>query len=404
MRRYSNTAVQTALSGPVTAAATSMSVSAVTGFPGTDFVLAIDYGTANQELVLVTAVSGTTLTVTRGYDNTTAVSHDTGAVVVHTHSAADFADSRNHEAATSNVHGVTGVLLGASDTAVLTNKDLTSGTNTFPAKLQNALSLTGSIVGSTDTEALTNKDLSDATNTMPAKLQTARSLAGDIVGTTDTQTLTHKDLSDATNALPANVLRNTDPRYLGVVKVATTGNVTLSGLGVFDGVTLAAGDLVLVKDQTTQSQNGVYVADSASWTRATWADAPGELAGLVVAVSHGTANGGKLYYSEFPSDGALATDPVVFSQAIRAKDIPFVQSGTISIALSAASTNTGAVTFPTPFVNSTVHVTATPNQQGIGVNQATSATSTGITLRVFTTDGSSTTKTVGVDWIAVGSM
>src|SRR6185436_4728066 len=54
-------------------------------------------------------------------------------------------------------------------------------------------------------------------------------------------------------------------------RVATTANINLAtgGLLTIDGVTVLAGDRVLVKDQTTSSQNGVYVAAAGAWTRAT---------------------------------------------------------------------------------------------------------------------------------------
>lgn len=56
------------------------------------------------------------------------------------------------------------------------------------------------------------------------------------------------------------------------VRVATTGNITLTGLQTVDGIALAAGDRVLVKNQTTKAQNGIYVVASGAWTRATDAD------------------------------------------------------------------------------------------------------------------------------------
>jgi len=64
------------------------------------------------------------------------------------------------------------------------------------------------------------------------------------------------------------------------VKVATTANITLANTQTVDGVSLAANDRVLVKDQSTASQNGLYkVVDGGSWTRtddlATGADAAG---------------------------------------------------------------------------------------------------------------------------------
>jgi hypothetical protein len=51
------------------------------------------------------------------------------------------------------------------------------------------------------------------------------------------------------------------------VRVATTANITLSGLQTIDGITVVAGDRVLVKNQTTASQNGIYIAATGTWTR-----------------------------------------------------------------------------------------------------------------------------------------
>ncbi len=82
------------------------------------------------------------------------------------------------------------------------------------------------------------------------------------------------------------------------VRVATTANITiataLNAGDSIDGVTLAAGDRVLVKDQSTGSQNGIYIA-GASPTRAADMDADDEVVGAMVHVVDGTANGGKVY-------------------------------------------------------------------------------------------------------------
>jgi len=51
-------------------------------------------------------------------------------------------------------------------------------------------------------------------------------------------------------------------------RVATTGNITLSGLQTIDGVSLVAGDRVLVRLQNTGSENGIYIVASGAWTRA----------------------------------------------------------------------------------------------------------------------------------------
>lgn len=74
------------------------------------------------------------------------------------------------------------------------------------------------------------------------------------------------------------------------VRVGTTANIgSLSGLLTVDGVTVTTGDRVLVKDQSTGSANGIYVAGSGAWTRATDADASAEVtAGLSVMITEGT--------------------------------------------------------------------------------------------------------------------
>lgn len=128
LRNYSSTAAETTLSVGVNSSATTLTVSATTGFPAVPFVLAIDAGAAAQELALVTNVAGTTLTVTRGFDSTVASAHSTGAVVAHSHAAVDFREANAHVNATSGVHGATGPVVGTTDVQTLTNKTLTSPT------------------------------------------------------------------------------------------------------------------------------------------------------------------------------------------------------------------------------------------------------------------------------------
>ena len=134
VRFYSSVALQTSLTAGITASATTIQVASTTGFPGsTPFVLALDYGAANEELVDVTVVAGLSLTVTRNVDGTSASTHNAGAVVRHVSSGRDFSDSRNHENASTNVHGlaVGSAVVGTTDTQTLTNKSLTRATGTL---------------------------------------------------------------------------------------------------------------------------------------------------------------------------------------------------------------------------------------------------------------------------------
>ena len=90
-RYYSSTAARTTLASGVNDSTTTLSVVAVSGWPSSfPYTIILDQDTVNEEIVSVTNRSGTTLTVTRGVDGTTAKAHDAGAAVNHGVSAQDF--------------------------------------------------------------------------------------------------------------------------------------------------------------------------------------------------------------------------------------------------------------------------------------------------------------------------
>jgi hypothetical protein len=92
-------------------------------------------------------------------------------------------------------------------------------------------------------------------------------------------------------------------------RAATTANITLSGLQTVDGVALAAGDRVLVKEQTDPVDNGIYTVASGAWTRAKdFNDARDVRRGTLICITDGATNGGKLYR-------VTAADPVVIGES-----------------------------------------------------------------------------------------
>lgn len=102
------------------------------------------------------------------------------------------------------------------------------------------------------------------------------------------------------------------------VRVATTANINLtSAPASIDGVTLASGDRVLVKDQTTASQNGIYVFNGAAsaMTRAVDADSNADVtSGLFTFVSEGTVNGDNGFVLVTDDPIVLDTTSLSFTQ------------------------------------------------------------------------------------------
>jgi hypothetical protein len=104
------------------------------------------------------------------------------------------------------------------------------------------------------------------------------------------------------------------------VRAATTTNGTLAtayaNASVIDGVTLATGDRILLKDQTTQSENGIYVvAASGAPTRATDADLAAELVNAAVYVDQGTVNADKSFVQTANAPITIGTTNLVFAAA-----------------------------------------------------------------------------------------
>jgi hypothetical protein len=98
------------------------------------------------------------------------------------------------------------------------------------------------------------------------------------------------------------------------VVAASTANLTLSGAQTIDGVSVIAGDRVLVKDQTTASANGLYLCASGSWTRTTDADTYAELVAAYTFVEGGTVNGNNGFICTIPTSGTLGSTSITFAQ------------------------------------------------------------------------------------------
>jgi hypothetical protein len=188
------------------------------------------------------------------------------------------------------------------------------------------------------------------------------------------------DSNDAVNLSQLQSIQaGLDPK--ASVRAATTGNITLSGAQTIDGVSIIAGDRVLVKDQSTGSENGIWVAAAGAWSRAADADSDAEVtAGMFAFVEEGTTNG--------DSGWTLSTNnPIVVGTTA----LSFVQfSSAAAITAGAGLTKTG----------NTVDVIGTADRITVNSDSIDIA-STYVGQNTITTLGTVTTGTWSATTIAV---
>lgn len=126
--------------------------------------------------------------------------------------------------------------------------------------------------------------------------------------------------NDPTNPLHAATKQYVDNLATGLdvkasVRVATTANITLSGTQTIDGVAVSSGERVLVKNQSTGSQNGIYVCAAGAWSRATDADTNAEVtSGMYTFVEEGTTNANSGWILSNANPITLGTTALTFVQ------------------------------------------------------------------------------------------
>ena len=116
----------------------------------------------------------------------------------------------------------------------------------------------------------------------------------------------------ATKAYVDSVAQGLDAK--ASVRAATTANITLSGTQTIDGVAVVANDRVLVKNQTTTSENGIWVAAAGAWARATDADIWNELISAFTFVEEGTTNADTGWVCTVNAGGTIGSTAVAWSQ------------------------------------------------------------------------------------------
>lgn len=271
MRYYSSVASSKVLNALMSDSTTSMTLNNTTGLPTSyPYTLVIEPDTGNEEIVLVTAAAGTTLTVVRGTNTyadpdvgsiqggngTQAREHASGSVVKHMVTARDLQEPQNHIAAATVVHG------------------LASGE--------------GSVVGTDKTQTLTNKTLTAPVITGTISLPSTTS-----IGTVSSTEISYIDgvTSSVQTQLDAKAPK-ASPTFTGTVVLPSTtsiGNVSSTEIGYLDNVTSA------IQTQLDAKVGATIVDAKGDIIAATGSDAVSRLAvgsnGQVLTADSSTATG-----------------------------------------------------------------------------------------------------------------
>jgi len=155
-----------------------------------------------------------------------------------------------------------------------------------------------------------------------------------------------------------------------VAEAATTANISLTtdlqNGDTIDGVTLVTGDRVLVKDQSTASENGLYtVVASGAASRDTEYDTITELSGQMVVVNQGTSNDNKIFLCTTNTTATLDTDDITFSQVTPA-NVGTVTSVAVADSGSSEFTVTGSPVTSSGTISLEVATIANTKISGLG--------------------------------------
>jgi len=260
-----------------------------------------------------------------------------------------------------NVFGPASNIVGISDTQTLTNKSISGSTNTL-SNIANA--------------SLSNSSVTVGNTVLPLG-STSPTLSG-ITSITVTQ--------DPLNDLELATKQYVDANISGLVihefcRLATTGNIGLSGSATIDGISTSPGDRILVKAQGSSQNNGIYVVSGGSWARAVDMNTWSETVSAYVFITEGTSNGNTGWVSTTSLGGTLGVTAVTFTQFSAAGT--YTASTGLTLTGNTFSVTDTAVT-PASYGSSTSIPSFTVNQKG----QLTSASTNVVVAPAGTLTGS----------------
>jgi len=187
-----------------------------------------------------------------------------------------------------------------------------------------------------------------------------------------------------------------DSFMLQPVRVSTDGNITLSGTQTIDGVSVLVGDRVLVRRQSNQTQNGIYVVASGSWTRATDFDTGSNTlrGGITVTPQAGTNLQGVTFVCTNTTAITVGSTNITFERSVNTGFISIWTSASPYDNKASAAASSGAMAIgvgasATTDSVSIGYVASSPSGAGVSIGYAAYSGSSGTSVGVQSKSGSS---------------
>jgi hypothetical protein len=404
-RYYSSTAVETSLQSSIPAQAqgasnTSFIVASISGFP-TDYpyTLIVDPDTSKEEVVTVTSGSSTTLTVTRGADNTQGVAHSAGAVVRHGVSGRDFRESQNHIAARgydidqailvaagqTHVHGIAsgdGAVVGTTKAQTLTNKVYSSGTFTGSFTASNATFVSPTISGSPVITGLSSAGMVDSSatpkNYVDSILGSATAAATSAASAAASATAAATSATSSANSATASANSATASASSASAAATSATSAAASATAAATSATSAAASATAAATSATSAAASASASATSASAAATSASSAATSATAAATSASSAANSATAAATSATSAAASATAAATSAtSADSAASIAIAQASSASASATAAATSaTSAAASATAAATSATSAAASATAAATSAaSAATSATS-----------------------------
>jgi hypothetical protein len=290
--------------------------------------------------------------------------------------AFDLADATNYPASS-----LTGTVSNSQLASGIDASKISAG-NVGNTEFDYLNGLTGAIQTQLDTKLTASNNLSDIVTASTARTnlglgdmatQSASSVAitgGSITGMGSPSSASEVATKNYVDTLVAGLKTRI------ITRVATTSAISLAtdlqNGDTIDGITLSTGDKVLVKNQSSASENGIYdVVASGTATRNSHYDIITELAGQIVVVQEGSTYADDLFLCTTDSNAVLGTDDITFTQV-------FPSSGGTVTSVGLQDSGSSEFTITGSPITSSGNFTIAVNN--IDANKITGATTNGFAI------------------------